>query len=40
LKMGGQHTNPQIVALVMSTCFDGLNTRNEVHRINNTGILV
>ena len=40
LKMGGQHTNPQIVALVMSTCFDGLNTRNDVHRINNTGILV
>ena len=28
LKMGGQHTDDQIVALVMSTCFDGLNTRH------------
>jgi TetR/AcrR family transcriptional regulator of autoinduction and epiphytic fitness len=28
LKMGAQHTNDQIVELVMSTCFDGLNTRH------------
>ncbi len=27
LKMGGQHTDAQIVELVMSTCFDGLNRR-------------
>ncbi|MEY3446333.1 MAG: hypothetical protein RIR45_1088 [Pseudomonadota bacterium] len=27
LKMGGQHNNAEIVDLVMSTCFEGLNTR-------------
>jgi AcrR family transcriptional regulator len=27
LKMGGQHDNDQILDLVMSTCFDGLNAR-------------
>ena len=27
LKMGGQHSNEQIVELVLSTCFDGLNAR-------------
>ena len=27
LKAGGQHSDEQIVDLVMSTCFDGLNTR-------------
>ena len=27
LKMGGQHENDQIIELVLSTCFDGLNTR-------------
>ena len=27
LKMGGQHDDAQIVDLVMSTCFDGLNSR-------------
>ncbi len=27
LKMGGQHTDAQIVDLVLSTCFDGLNAR-------------
>ncbi|WP_353237349.1 helix-turn-helix domain-containing protein [Limnohabitans sp.] len=27
LKMGEQHTDEQILDLVMSTCFDGLNTR-------------
>jgi AcrR family transcriptional regulator len=27
LKMGGQHDNAQIIDLVMSTCFDGLNAR-------------
>ena len=27
LKMGGQHTDEQIIDLVMVTCFDGLNTR-------------
>ena len=27
LRMGGQHTDAQIIDLVMSTCFDGLNTR-------------
>ena len=27
LKMGGQHNDAQIVQLVLSTCFDGLNTR-------------
>jgi TetR/AcrR family transcriptional regulator, regulator of autoinduction and epiphytic fitness len=27
LKMGGQHDDTQIVDLVMSTCFDGLNSR-------------
>jgi AcrR family transcriptional regulator len=27
LKMGGQHDNAQIVDLVMSTCFEGLNAR-------------
>jgi TetR/AcrR family transcriptional regulator, regulator of autoinduction and epiphytic fitness len=27
LKMGGQHDDAQIVELVLSTCFDGLNTR-------------
>jgi len=25
--MGGQHNDEQIVELVMSTCFDGLNAR-------------
>ncbi|NVO07818.1 MAG: TetR/AcrR family transcriptional regulator [Rhodoferax sp.] len=27
LKMGGQHDDAQIIGLVMSTCFDGLNAR-------------
>ncbi len=27
LKMGGQHSDMQIIELVMSTCFDGLNAR-------------
>ena len=27
LKMGGQHTDAEIVELVLSTCFDGLNAR-------------
>ena len=27
LKMGGQHDDTQIVEIVLSTCFDGLNTR-------------
>ena len=27
LKLGGQHSNEEIVQLVLSTCFDGLNTR-------------
>ncbi len=27
LKMGGQHNDEQIIELVMSTCFDGLNAR-------------
>lgn len=27
LKMGGQHTDSEIIELVMSTCFDGLNAR-------------
>lgn len=27
LKMGGQHTHAEIVELVLSTCFDGLNAR-------------
>jgi len=27
LKMGGQHDDTQIIDLVMSTCFDGLNAR-------------
>lgn len=27
LKMGGQHENEAIIELVLSTCFDGLNTR-------------
>ena len=27
LKMGGQHDDAQIVEMVLSTCFDGLNTR-------------
>lgn len=27
LRMGGQHTDEQIMDLVMSTCFDGLNAR-------------
>ncbi len=27
LQMGGQHTDEQIVELVLSTCFDGLNAR-------------
>lgn len=27
LQMGGQHTDEQIVDLVLSTCFDGLNAR-------------
>ena len=27
LKMGGQHDHAQIIDLVMSTCFDGLNAR-------------
>ena len=27
LKTGGQHSDAEIVELVMSTCFDGLNTR-------------
>jgi hypothetical protein len=27
LRMGGQHDDAQIIDLVMSTCFDGLNAR-------------
>ncbi len=27
LKMGGQHSDEQIIELVLSTCFDGLNAR-------------
>ena len=27
LKIGGQHSDSEIVDLVLSTCFDGLNTR-------------
>ena len=27
LKMGGLHSNEEIIELVLSTCFDGLNTR-------------
>lgn len=27
LQMGGQHTDEEIIELVLSTCFDGLNTR-------------
>ena len=27
LKMGGQHDDAQIIDMVLSTCFDGLNTR-------------
>ena len=27
LKMGGQHDSAQIIEIVLSTCFDGLNTR-------------
>jgi TetR/AcrR family transcriptional regulator, regulator of autoinduction and epiphytic fitness len=27
LKMGGQYSDEQIIALVMRTCFDGLNAR-------------
>jgi hypothetical protein len=27
LKMGGQHNDAQIIDLVMSTCFDGLDAR-------------
>jgi TetR/AcrR family transcriptional regulator of autoinduction and epiphytic fitness len=27
LKIGGQHSNAQIIEMVMSTCFDGLNAR-------------
>ena len=27
LKLGGQHSDEEIVQLVLSTCFDGLNTR-------------
>ncbi len=27
LRMGGQHTDAQIIDLVLSTCFDGLNSR-------------
>jgi TetR/AcrR family transcriptional regulator of autoinduction and epiphytic fitness len=27
LKMGGQHSDAQIIELVLSTCFDGLNAR-------------
>jgi TetR/AcrR family transcriptional regulator of autoinduction and epiphytic fitness len=28
LKMGGQHSNEEIIALVLSTCFDGLSARH------------
>lgn len=28
LKMGGQHSNDEIIALVLSTCFDGLSARH------------
>ena len=31
LKMGGQHSNEQIIHLVMCTCFDGLNARQRPH---------
>ena len=31
LKMGGQHSNEQIIELVMCTCFDGLNARQRSH---------
>jgi len=27
LKAGGQHSDEDIIALVLSTCFDGLNSR-------------
>jgi len=27
LQMGGQHSDEEIIELVMSTCFDGLNAR-------------
>jgi TetR/AcrR family transcriptional regulator, regulator of autoinduction and epiphytic fitness len=27
LKMGDQYTDAQVIDLVLSTCFDGLNTR-------------
>ena len=27
LKMGGQHSDAEIIDLVLSTCFDGLNAR-------------
>ena len=27
LKLGGQHTDAEIVELVLATCFDGLRTR-------------
>jgi hypothetical protein len=27
LRMGGQHTDAQIIDLVLTTCFDGLNSR-------------
>lgn len=30
LKMGDQHTDAQIIELVLSTCFDGLNARKPV----------
>lgn len=29
LKMGGQHTDTEIIDLVLSTCFDGLNARGD-----------
>jgi TetR/AcrR family transcriptional regulator, regulator of autoinduction and epiphytic fitness len=32
LKAGGQHTDEQIVELVLSTCFDGLNARASAHQ--------
>jgi hypothetical protein len=27
LQMGGQHSSDEIIELVLSTCFDGLNAR-------------
>jgi len=27
LKAGGQHSDEEIVAFILSTCFDGLNSR-------------